>query len=272
MRLCLGSWVAAALLLLGAVDGAVIGAGRASAQVSDDERAREHVRAARSYFEQSRYEDAEREFFESYRLSHRAELLVNIATCRERALDFAGAVEILERYLRERPNAEDRTTIETRMAQLRVLQARAGGASGGPSSGPSSEPVPSRPAASAGGGADLQLAGVVTLVGAGAALAGMLVTGLWAHALYGDLQSLCGPDRVCPESARPTLETGQALAVTSTVLMVTAGVAGAAGALLLILGLTSSGPSPSAGLRLGPGLHLTSGPGAIGLALSGELR
>jgi tetratricopeptide (TPR) repeat protein len=253
MKSSLGSWVVAALLL---------GAASVSAQVSDDERAHEHFRAARSYFEQSRYEDAEREFLESHRLSHRAELLVNIATCRERALDFAGAIEILERYLRERPNADDRTTIETRIQRMRVLAARADGSL----SQAATTSAPLAPAA----GSDLQLAGIVTLVGAGAALAGMLVTGLWAHALYGDLQGLCGPDRICPSSARSTLDAGQALAVTSTVLMVTAGVAGAVGALFLILGLTSSGPS--AGLHLGPGLHLTSGPGAIGLALIGELR
>jgi hypothetical protein len=147
----------------------------AHAQVSDDERARMHFEAGRSYYDQARYEDAEREFMESYRLSQRIELLVNVATCRERAGDLAGSVEMLERYLSERSDAPDRRTIEGRIEQLRA-RAQGGGAEEPPPEPavPGAEPVPSQ-----GGGAD-PTPWIVLGIGGAVAVAGAILLGVAA--------------------------------------------------------------------------------------------
>src|SRR5262245_18640350 len=85
--------------------------GQARAQ-SDDERARNHFEAGRSYYEQAQYEDAVREFQESFDLSGRAELLLNISQAEERALHYAAAIAAAQQYLQLVPKADDRKTIE----------------------------------------------------------------------------------------------------------------------------------------------------------------
>lgn len=232
----------------------------AAAQMSDDERARQHFEAARSYYDQARYEDAEREFQESFRLSRRVELLVNIATCRERALDFDGAAEMLERYLNERPDAPDRTTVQTRIERLRALAEREGDHPPPPPEGDTAEPA----AQGSSGDPTLITAGAVTLAVGGAALIAMIITGAAAHVMYEDLRAVCGEDFVCPEEQRGTRDTGEALAITSTVLTVAGGAAAAAGVVLLVLGLVSSSGESA---QLEPDLFLGPGPG-LGASLT----
>jgi tetratricopeptide (TPR) repeat protein len=210
----------------------------ACAQRSDDDRARQHFDAGVSYYEQRRYEDAEREFGESYRLSGRAELLVNIATSRERRLDFAGAARSLEQYLAAQPDAEDRVTIETRIQSLRQQAAQ-------PQTEPRDDSGPST-------------AGIVLMVGAGVLGAVTLGTGIASQVMYDQLVQACGPDRTCPAERRDDAGTAEALAITSTVALVATGAAAGVGILLLVLDTGSHEP------RAGEG-HLVPGPGLVGL-------
>lgn len=91
---------------------------------TDDERARTHFEAGRSYYEQARYEDGAREFQESFDLSGRPELLLNISQAEERALHYDAAITAAERYLDVVPNATDRKTVEERIASLQKLKQR----------------------------------------------------------------------------------------------------------------------------------------------------
>lgn len=91
---------------------------------TDDERARTHFEAGRSYYEQARYDDAAREFQESYNLSGRPELLLNISQAEERALHYGDAIAAARRYLDVVPNADDRKTLEERIANLIELKRR----------------------------------------------------------------------------------------------------------------------------------------------------
>lgn len=92
----------------------------------EDIRARQHFEAGRSYFEASRYADAAREFMESYGLSHRGELLVNVASAHERNLDHAAAIEALQTIQREHPEVMEAAEIERRIAYLeRAREAQA---------------------------------------------------------------------------------------------------------------------------------------------------
>jgi tetratricopeptide (TPR) repeat protein len=91
---------------------------------TDDERARTHFEAGRSYYEQAQYEDATREFQESYDLSGRAELLLNISQSEERALHYDAAIDAARRYLAAIPTADNRKTVEERIASLQELKRR----------------------------------------------------------------------------------------------------------------------------------------------------
>lgn len=91
---------------------------------TDDERARTHFEAGRSYYEQAQYEDAAREFQESFDLSGRPELLLNISRAHERALHYDDAIGAARRYLEIVPNADDHKTIEDRIVSLQQLKQR----------------------------------------------------------------------------------------------------------------------------------------------------
>jgi hypothetical protein len=67
---------------------------------------------------------AAREFQESFDLSGRPELLLNISQAQERALHYDDAIGAARHYLELVPKAEDRKTIEERIASLTELKQR----------------------------------------------------------------------------------------------------------------------------------------------------
>jgi tetratricopeptide (TPR) repeat protein len=89
---------------------------------ADDETtdlARRHYQSGSAYFEESRYDDAIREFRDSYRLAPRVELLFNVARCFHRKGDAARAVEAYAEYLQGNPKTPDRASIEKDIAELK---------------------------------------------------------------------------------------------------------------------------------------------------------
>src|SRR2546422_134581 len=94
-----------------------------NAQPSDDadrtDLARRHFQSGGAYFEEVRFDEAAREFRESYRLSPRVDLLYNIAQCYLRKGDAARAVEFYKRYLEVNASAKDRVSIEHTIAGLK---------------------------------------------------------------------------------------------------------------------------------------------------------
>ncbi|MBN1653736.1 MAG: hypothetical protein JXA30_08170 [Deltaproteobacteria bacterium] len=97
-------------------------AGEALAQSDfDDQRARSHFEAGTSYFQESRFEDAIREFREAYRLSERSLLLINIGLACSHALKFDEAIAAYQQYLENEPEAVDRKEIEARIEHLRKV-------------------------------------------------------------------------------------------------------------------------------------------------------
>src|SRR5258706_64735 len=86
---------------------------------SDDENARRHFESGAAYLQQSDNDNALREFQAAYSLSKRPALLLNIANVYERMGKPKEAVEALTKYLAEDPKATDRTTQETRIANLK---------------------------------------------------------------------------------------------------------------------------------------------------------
>src|SRR6516165_10642997 len=87
---------------------------KAAVVPSDDiEAAKAHYTAGSAYYEQANYADAVKEFNEAYRLSHRSDLLYNIAVCYERLSQYDNAIKALKQYLTDKPDAGDRVTTET---------------------------------------------------------------------------------------------------------------------------------------------------------------
>jgi tetratricopeptide (TPR) repeat protein len=228
----------------------------AAAQKSDDERARIHFQAGESYFEQAEYDRAAEEFMSAYRLSQRPALLVNASLAYERALRFDEAIEALETYVEEFPDAPDRSAMSRRLEKLRELEARhAGGerdddgteASEGRAdlTEPEEKRADDEPAApstteeqasrSLGG---LGKAGIG--VGAFGVVAGVvaLVAGVMAKNEHDDLESVCGPDATaCPPGSSADVDRGETLAASSTAFTVLSLVGLAGGATLLVLDL-----------------------------------
>jgi tetratricopeptide (TPR) repeat protein len=127
-----------------------------------DAEARANFEAGRIAFSAARFADALPYFERAYELSRRPELLYNVGMCHDRLGHDAEALEALEAYLAELPEAENRAEVEQRIATARARVARAA--------------LPSAPRA-AGDGSDPT--GWI-LVGTGAALAvgGAIVLGV----------------------------------------------------------------------------------------------
>ncbi len=240
---------------------ACLAPGLALAQATDEELARAHFQSASAYFEQSRYDDSAREFLESYRLSRRPELLVNAARAQERALRFDDAIATLERLLAEHPDFDQRETMRERIRSYEQLRDRLNDGDG---DAPPEEPaarVDDVPAPASSGGGGPSIPGIIVLAAGGALGIATIVTGAVSQTMYDDLNSSCGG--TCPADRQGDVDTGEALALTSTILLFPSVIAIGVGIVLLIVD-SGGGSSESAALRVVPG------PGDAGLAVQGS--
>lgn len=97
--------------------------GTAAAQAADaaaDAEARARFEAGRAAMAAGRIEDALTDFRRAYELSHRPELLYNVAIAADRLRRDEEALSAFERYLAEMPpDVENRAAVESRIAVLR---------------------------------------------------------------------------------------------------------------------------------------------------------
>ncbi len=82
--------------------------------------AREHYNRARVEFAAGRFSDALNEFLLAYEMRPHPIVYMSIAQCYERLEDYRHAVDYLERYLREVPNAPDFEQVTARVAAHRA--------------------------------------------------------------------------------------------------------------------------------------------------------
>lgn len=246
-----------ALLMLGTM-------GRANAQPeTDDQRARNHFLSATSYYQEARYAQALQEFLEAYRLSGRAELLVNASRAAERNLDFNQAIELVDRFLAEAPADHPQRAAETsRRAQLVELAERARQMQGTtpPTTAetPAETPPPAEPERR--GLGTMGYVGIGLLGGGGALGVASLATGLVANAKYSDLESAC-PGGICDPTMQGDIDSGRRLARLSTATTFLGVGAAVAGVVMLVL--DDGPPEESAAARL----RILPGPGQAGIGL-----
>jgi tetratricopeptide (TPR) repeat protein len=242
-----GRWHGRPVLAWGLCAALLSGSFPVAAQ-SDDENARRHFESGAAYLQQSDYENALREFQAAYTLSKRPPLLLNIANVYERMGKLQGAVDALSRYLEEDPKSPERTTHETRIANLKKrIEAMPPPAPApvAPAPAPSTAPPAPPPAAPPAqaqpapppSAPDRTPAFIAFGVG-GAAAVGAVVTGFVAKSKYDDADKQCKPS--CSED---TVSSIKSMALVTDVLTGVAVVGVGVGAILL---LTSGGAHESA--------------------------
>jgi tetratricopeptide (TPR) repeat protein len=233
--------------------------GPAAAQ-SDDENARIHFESGAAYLKQSDNENALREFQAAYALSKRPALLLNIANVYERMGKPSEAVGALSKYLDEDPKTPDRTTVETRITNLKK-RAEQPSSTPPPPSASAAPPIASAappPAPSAPrsmepapvGSPNRGPAYIAFGVG-GAAAIGAVVTGLVAKGKFSDAENACKP--TCSDN---TVSSIKSMALVSDILTGVAVAGVGVGAVLFFTAKPSSETSGAA-----PTLHAGVGPG-----------
>jgi hypothetical protein len=95
-----------------------VGSSASFAQTPDEKIAKAHFGTGQDYFNAGRYEPAVKEFLEAYRLSHKVDLLWNIAHCYGKLDDPGRMTSYFHQYLKARPAAEDRKSIEAEMEKV----------------------------------------------------------------------------------------------------------------------------------------------------------
>lgn len=81
-------------------------------------RARELYAQGQQLFRNGEFGAAQRAFEDAYRAVPNPVVLLSVAECQVRIEDYAGALASLKQYLAERPNAPDRTQVESQIANL----------------------------------------------------------------------------------------------------------------------------------------------------------
>jgi tetratricopeptide (TPR) repeat protein len=196
---------------------------------NDQEAAKAHYLAGSAYYDQADYANAVREFNEAYRLSKRPDLLYNLAISYERQEQFDHAIAALERYLVEKPDAQDRAIIQSRIENLekRRYTTRL--------TTPPQAAAPLAPVVTAAPPARTRHVVSLTVGAIGvAALAAALGTGISAQLLHDDLDRRC-PGRVCRPSDQPDIDRGHALAVSTDVLIAVGAAATVTGVVLFVV-------------------------------------
>lgn len=235
----------------------------AQGQQSSDDLARAHFMSGSAYYEQARYEDAARAFMEAYRLSPRAQLLENAARAYERALLFDEAIETLRTMRASHPEYRDEATVADRIANLERLRerVRVGGGGGGGGGDAAPAPATGGGGSGTGGGGSVSIPGIAVLAGGGALGIVSIITGAVSHSMFEELRTACDANGgICPNARAGDIDTGEALAITSTVTMFASIAAIGVGVVLLIVD-TGGGSSDQAAVRLTPG------PGDVGLGM-----
>lgn len=226
---------------------------------AQDDIARIHFDAGQAYYNAGEYEQAITEFNAAYRISPRPLLLYNISMAYERLGDLPNAIENLDRYLREAgDDAQDRPTMERRLARMRQRAAERGGGSSEPPAEPSDPPA--QPSGGGGGGTDLVGPGIGVLAGVGGA--GFVLFGIAGGLTVAEDASLaerCSPD--CIESDLGTL---RAMAIAADVGLAVGIVGVGVGVILIAIG-ASSGSGERASL-----VPIV-GPNVAGLSIAGRL-
>lgn len=240
-----------------------------------DEDARLHFELGRRAFARADYEAAAAEFEEAMRLSQRPELHYNLFLVYHELDREEDAVRELRLYIPSETDPEVRDHLEQRAQRIeRAIAEREPAPAEDTGPPPETidlgerpvdevppEPAPPPPPASEGDGEVLVALGIAGLGAAAVALGVSVGTGVTALDQRHGLDSLCAPS-CSEEQVAPT----RALALAADVSLGVGAALGVAGAVLLGVGLLSSG-QPDAPVSVAP----VASPSTVGLVVTGVL-
>jgi tetratricopeptide (TPR) repeat protein len=204
-----------------------------------DAEAQARFESGRLAFDDGRFEDALRDFEQSFALSQRPQLLYNMGQVHDRLRHPAEAVAYFERYLEALPDAENRRAVEARVHLLRAE--RDAGETRDTETGVD---APHQPG-------PLRFTWVAMGVGAASAVAGVALA-VKTRRTYDDLEAGCGASGGCTQQ-EINRSGGPRQQRTSRALLGLAGGALALGAVLVVVergrGRPSDEASPGASAR-----------------------
>jgi tetratricopeptide (TPR) repeat protein len=253
----LGSWLATALGLF-ILCPAAPAFGQAEGE--DESRARIHFEAARSHYDNARFEQAASEFELAYKYSPRPEMLFNAYLAYRDAGKVEEAVRTLRAYLEAEPDVPNRPVLEVQLGkleqQLQEQRRQAERAAAEPEPEPAvapSEPKPDRLPAEPRAkpeappedestdidtGERAPTANILPYAVGGAGLAllvGGTITGVLALDAEAELESSCDEQKRCEGDLSETEDRGRTLATVTDVLLVTGTLAVGTGIALYFL-------------------------------------
>lgn len=194
------------------------------AETPADEEARALFTAGRVAFEQGHLERALDHFLRAYELSPQPGMLFNIGNTYDRLRRDREAIDYLERYLAEVPDAENADFVRSRIEVLRTqLEA---------SEAHDEERARLMEAANAPPDATASDVGIALMIGGGAALLATIGTGVWWAAATRAVND-CNPLMGCSDGRARLSRQDAAMGV--TVSLIVAGVLAAGGGLVLFL-------------------------------------
>jgi hypothetical protein len=228
--------------------------GAAAADDASDDLARRHFDSGAAYLEESDYENALKAFQKSYDLSHRPEILLNIATVQERRGDLAAAISALQAYLAAAPSSDRAETTRLRIQNLQKRLDEAAAAQAPPAPLPPPPPPPQAaqpsppPPAPPPKSEPNRLPAYIAFGVGGAGLVTAVVTGIVANAKYQDAKDHCSPN--CTDDQ---VSSGKTMALVSTIATGVAIVGAGVGVTLLLTSSSSSSATAAPRLRIAVG-------------------
>jgi tetratricopeptide (TPR) repeat protein len=96
----------------------------AAPALAQQDAARAHYQSGAAYYARGQYDEAIREFEQSYQLSKKPEILYNLAQCNDKLGRRPRVIEFLRRYLDEKPKADDREQVTAWLRNLEEAEAR----------------------------------------------------------------------------------------------------------------------------------------------------
>lgn len=256
------------LCLLGA-------ASNASAQTEAEEQARAHFRIGRAHYDNGDFLRAAQEFEAAFSISQHSQLLYNIYLAYRDANVSRKAMEALKGYLEQVQDVPNRAQLAARLESLQQSLANepeqpdpaptvdtttttTAATTGTEATPPADATAPIDTAAPAGGGNDI-LVPLIVMSAGGALILGSVVTGIITSGKEADLESRCGPTKVCSsddQTAKDLQSSGNTMALVTDILLFGGiAVAGAGVALLLLSdsGGSSEAPPATASIACLPG-------------------
>ncbi len=138
--------------------------GTARAQDESLNRAREAFDKAQSLYSQGSYAEAAEQFDLAYQSRPFAQFLFNIGACYEKLREYDKAVDYYQRYLKEDPETQDKSSVEKRIAVLKKESERVKAAAAAPPpENPDEKPPEVTPSAEVQALADVKTRGLVVI-------------------------------------------------------------------------------------------------------------